>query len=264
MSAEMDAVIATGLAKDPADRYSSASDLAGAAAAAVTTSPGRGAVAPTQPAAPVYALTIRVQPGPSSVPTQHRGAVGARPPAPASAPAARGWRRPWLLVGAAAVVLVAVIVGVVIAFTDGGAESSTRTAPSAATPLTGIVPPQRGARWENGQVALPLQRALRTQRGGRRRQGHGVCHRHRQQPGPQPGPRRHHRHRPTLRHPHGTARVAPSTRLERFTSPKIEQVIQACCGCRSRHGIAYRQAVFGERGGRGRRRHRLCHRLHSL
>jgi serine/threonine-protein kinase len=122
--ATLDAVIATGMAKDPGLRYASTVELARAARDAITTAgagPGEPAVLDDAPLSPpavgqqragrVFAATRQRRPGRLSVPQSRPADRPAFAPVPTT-PRRRWWRRPRPGVIAATVVIV-VIVGAV-------------------------------------------------------------------------------------------------------------------------------------------------------
>jgi len=149
----MDAVIATGLAKNPADRYPSGVALATAARQAIGAPtdprPSRPPVAPSAEtltwsssgdaqtwSAP--AAVTQAWPSAGQGPTVHAGAPAS--PAPPPSPARR--RRPVLIAGVlvAVVLLIAAGVVAVVRFT-GDDPDSTATAPSTSTPPSPAGPP---------------------------------------------------------------------------------------------------------------------------
>jgi serine/threonine protein kinase len=141
----MDDVIATGLAKQPTDRYPTAIDMAAAARQAITSpTPLLAGTQPTQPAAlrasgpvaPVWPSTSQGGAPPTS-PSNFDG--------PPPSPSAGKGRRPVVLIGALAAVCLLVAAGVVAAvkFTrDDKPAASTPT--GAATPSSTGPPPNTG------------------------------------------------------------------------------------------------------------------------
>ncbi|MBE1547135.1 serine/threonine-protein kinase [Mycobacterium sp. OAS707] len=152
ISAQMDQVIATGMAKNPDQRYATTKDLAVAARAALTAPilpsqpPPPVSVPPPAPAwsSPVPYPDTGPRPADASAATQYAApAYGAPPqPAPWSPPAApqqaqgssAWWQNPavWILAGLATVVVVVIAVVAVIVWPDGGSTSrpTTRAQPT--------------------------------------------------------------------------------------------------------------------------------------
>jgi predicted Ser/Thr protein kinase len=146
----MDQVIATGLAKQPTDRYPSTVEMAAAARRAVTDPMGRfEATRPTQPApliggsvVPAEANSVHTQPWPargpgtSNPPAQFGGGVlppPVRPPmaAPQAPPIGTGrGRRLGVVIGALAAVALLVAAGVFAAVKFTGSNGPTPTAPT--------------------------------------------------------------------------------------------------------------------------------------
>jgi serine/threonine protein kinase len=139
--AAMDHVIATGLAKQPADRYSTTIEMASAAEEAVT---GTGASIAAPPAPPSQnwprqpwtQVGNTPAPYPASAPTQFSGPHHVQqPPPPRPSPPKKSSGRHGILIGAAVFVVTLLVVGGVIGFielTQG--DESASSAPSAAAP----------------------------------------------------------------------------------------------------------------------------------
>jgi predicted Ser/Thr protein kinase len=136
----MDTVIATGLAKQPADRYPTAIEMAAAARHAITTPMSHGA--------PVWADPAQTQQSPAvGVPPMdpaYAGELTRPPPPPPPAPPVGKGRRRGVLIGAlvAAALLIAGGVFAVVEFTrdetpSGTTPSSTASASPAPAPNTG-------------------------------------------------------------------------------------------------------------------------------
>jgi serine/threonine-protein kinase len=131
----LDAVVAKGMAKDPAHRYGTAGELARAAEAAL-----RGA--PTAPPTR-YGTQVRSEPF-----------VGDRAPVTTLAPLPSGvpwWRRKPVVIGAASAVVVAVVAAIAIAATGTSTDSA---APTSARPSNGA--PANGAPTDGAPVPVPL------------------------------------------------------------------------------------------------------------
>ena len=92
--AELDTVIATGMAKDPGERYPSTVDLARAARDAITTPlPRPGPTAPAQP--PTMPASMPRAPAPRQPPTNHPQPPAGPPPATQIGPPTRPPSRPY-------------------------------------------------------------------------------------------------------------------------------------------------------------------------
>jgi serine/threonine-protein kinase len=146
----LDDVIATGLAKQPTDRYATTIDMATAAQQAITTDP-LGATQPTQPA-PLIAGSPGV-PGWDPAQTQQWPTDGGAPPTPPAqfggpplpVPAGKPARRGGVLIGALAVVALLIAGGVIAAVNLSGDDKPTATTPSsAAAPNTPTPTPNTG------------------------------------------------------------------------------------------------------------------------
>jgi hypothetical protein len=148
--AAMDHVIATGLAKQPADRYSTTIEMASAAKEAVTDTgaaiaappapppqpPAGGSSAQQWPQQPWTQVGNTPAPYPASAPTQFSGPHHVQqPPPPRPSPPKKSSGRHGILIGAAVFVVTLLVVGGVIGFielTQG--DESASSAPSAAAP----------------------------------------------------------------------------------------------------------------------------------
>jgi serine/threonine-protein kinase len=133
----MDQVIATGLAKQPADRYASTIDLAAAAHRAIAP-PADQAHAPTVlgPADPSHTQPWRSS---SEAPT-----TPARMAAPPPLPPRRSLRRPGMLIGALVAVIVLIAGGVFAAVTLTKPGDPSPTGPPATPSGTAAPPPNTG------------------------------------------------------------------------------------------------------------------------
>ncbi|HTQ17397.1 serine/threonine-protein kinase [Mycobacterium sp.] len=179
LSAELDAVIAKGMAKNPDERFATTKEMSNAARAALNAPPaGRQPVRPTQQTRHPQGHGWSAPPtqfAPATEPT--RFATAFAPPVPAAPPAApdqRSRRRNRIAVagGAAVVVIIAAVVSV-LAFTDHktpvGTPSTgpTSTAPPpSAGPFTGTYRADFGPSMANGKPdggnAYTAQWALRS------------------------------------------------------------------------------------------------------
>jgi serine/threonine-protein kinase len=146
--AAMDHVIATGLAKQPADRYSTTIEMASAAKEAVTgtgasiaappapppQAPMGGASAQNWPQQPWTQVGNTPAPYPASAPTQFSGPRHVPPPPRSSAPKKSSGRH-GILIGAAVFVVTLLVVGGVIGFIElTKGDESASSAPSTAAP----------------------------------------------------------------------------------------------------------------------------------
>jgi serine/threonine protein kinase len=139
---DFDAVIATGMAKNPDERFPHVTDLAAAARTALN-SAEQPAHHPTMPAAPRNQFVLSGdQPVSTTDPTQYRaptapGGAEAAPPAPAPG----GRRRALWIAAASLLAVVAVVVGFAVSASgtpDSTASDSTTTSlPANTGPLTG-------------------------------------------------------------------------------------------------------------------------------
>ena len=146
----MDQVIATGLAKQPADRYSTTVEMASAAKEAVTGAGQSLAAPPPPPPTPAGGLPAQSWPQqpwtqvgntpapyPASAPTQFSGPHHVQPPPPPPRPSApkKSSGRHGILIGAAVFVVTLLVVGGVIGFIElTQRDDSTSTTPSTAAP----------------------------------------------------------------------------------------------------------------------------------
>ena len=142
--AAMDQVIATGLAKQPADRYSTTIEMASAAKEAVTGTGASIAAPPAQPQhwpqQPWTQVGNTPAPYPASAPTQFSGPHHVQPPPPPRqhAPKKSGGRH-GILIGAAVFVVTLLVVGGVIGFIELTArDESASSAPSTAAVPGGV------------------------------------------------------------------------------------------------------------------------------
>ena len=146
--AAMDQVIATGLAKQPADRYSTTVEMASAAKEAVTGASQSIAASPPPPT-PAGGLPAQSwlqqpwtqvgntpAPYPASAPTQFSGPHHVQqPPAPRPPAPKKSSSRHGILVGAAVFAVTLLVVGGVIGFIElTQRDESTSSAPSTAAP----------------------------------------------------------------------------------------------------------------------------------
>ena len=147
--AALDQVIATGLAKQPADRYSTTVEMASAAKEAVTGSASSSAWAipaalsggstpdaPSWPQQPFTQIGNTPAPYPASAPTQLSGPRNLQVSPPPAPPAKKGsGRNHGLLVGALVFVATLIVVGGVITAVEltGQRRQSGTTKPSSAT-----------------------------------------------------------------------------------------------------------------------------------
>ncbi len=147
--AAMDQVIATGLAKQPADRYSTTIEMASAAKEAVTEtgasiaarstppplSPADGAPAQNWPQQPWTQVGNTPAPYPASAPTQFSGPHHVQPPPPRPSAPKKSSGRHGILIGAAVFVVTLLVVGGVIGVIElTQREESPSSAPAAAAP----------------------------------------------------------------------------------------------------------------------------------
>jgi predicted Ser/Thr protein kinase len=137
----MDQVIATGLAKQPAERYPTTVDMAAAARGAITGP--TGPVLGTRPMAPAPRSTA-LDASPDPAKTQHWPAASAPPPtaappvgAPVSPPATAGTaRRTGVLIGAVVAIVLLIAGGVFAVRELSRRHDSTATAPSTSAGAT--------------------------------------------------------------------------------------------------------------------------------
>ncbi|MDR3660450.1 MAG: serine/threonine-protein kinase [Mycobacterium sp.] len=142
ISPQMDQVIATGMAKDPDQRYATTKDLAVAARAALTAPVGPSQPAP--PPAPAWAARVPYPPtGPDAYPpsahTQYANSPGpaqwSPPRTPNSQPAQPWWRNPAVVIVAALLAVIVIVAGGVVAVmwpdSSAGNQPSTTNEPSA-------------------------------------------------------------------------------------------------------------------------------------
>ncbi len=106
--AGLDMVIAKGMAKNPAERYGTAVDLARAARDALAAPGGH-----RQGSARAQPTTVR-QPRPRMITVPGRKPAGGRLPGIARSPSQRRWRRKGVVISAAAMLAVALTVGLVV------------------------------------------------------------------------------------------------------------------------------------------------------
>ncbi|MDT5290129.1 MAG: eukaryotic-like serine/threonine-protein kinase [Mycobacterium sp.] len=139
----LDEVIATGLAKQPTDRYESTVEMAAAARHAIADPTSQSS--PGLPVTPDPAQTQRRQANIGESPTAATGFTPPppSPPGPAEPIPQRPWRRRRVLIGALAAVVLLVVAGVVAAvqFSQNPASTAptnTATAPPGIAPFTGI------------------------------------------------------------------------------------------------------------------------------
>jgi len=147
--AAMDEVIATGLAKQPADRYSTTIEMASAAKEAVTEtgasiaarstppplSPADGAPAQNWPQQPWTQVGNTPAPYPASAPTQFSGPHHVQPPPPRPSAPKKSSGRHGILIGAAVFVVTLLVVGGVIGVIElSQRDESPSSAPAAAAP----------------------------------------------------------------------------------------------------------------------------------
>ena len=125
----LDAVVATGMAKDPAHRYGSAGELAKAARAALSS--------PVLPSAPPAPYPTQAQPPRYGTQVQSQPPFDDRALAPPTVvprpPTAAWWRRTPVVVAAAAVVVAVVAVVAIIAWPSGTPDPN-QSRPSTAAP----------------------------------------------------------------------------------------------------------------------------------
>lgn len=136
-----DVVIATGMAKDPAQRYQSALDLAHSSRAALPLSAPPPPAAAPPPTIPTY-QPVYTEPAPvyNASPTQRAPIPSYPPPAPPSSPPAQPRRRTPLVIAGAILAVTAVLAGALIFVATRGDSSQAPTATSAATPTTSSSP----------------------------------------------------------------------------------------------------------------------------
>jgi serine/threonine-protein kinase len=160
----MDSVIATGLAKQPGDRYPTAIEMATAARHAITAS--TDPLSPTQPTqpAPLSASPVPA-PWPNAAPTQtwHGGAPPTAPAyfgGPPAPPPSGKRRRRGVLIGALAAVPVLVVGGVIAAANLSRDEKPAATTPSSA-PIASPPPPAPNTGPFTGIYRADFDRATR-------------------------------------------------------------------------------------------------------
>jgi serine/threonine-protein kinase len=159
--AQIDPVIATGMAKDPDNRYATTVELADAARDAITVPIEKPAPRPAPPAstelAPSPAAAPRIpheRPPRSARSTFPSASTQHRPgPLPAYTAPARRNRTPWIIAGVAAVVvLIGAGIGIPALVKHGPSESSP---PSSSSP-TSSSPPTSSERSYGAQIVLPF------------------------------------------------------------------------------------------------------------
>ncbi len=138
LPAGLDAVVARGMAKSPADRYASCGDMIEAARDAASAHQGR---APTIAAPPPAPIVGAPPPGAQGPPAMPSGGTPSDPSGGMPPEAAVGeGRNRWFTLFAAVVAVIAVVV-VVIAVSRGGRPSAGPTTPAPATSAGGTSAP---------------------------------------------------------------------------------------------------------------------------
>ena len=167
--AELDTVVATGMAKNPDERYETAKDLARAARAAI--------IAPTADPSPSVALT---EPAPAHhevshiAPTQYGPPTGPRPQTPALEPAdnkkPRRRFRIVLAAGIGVIAIVGVVAGVLVINRDKAGDAEPAPAPF---PTAGLSP--GCSTWNSVPARTRTARRARTARRPRKPGRSGRC-----------------------------------------------------------------------------------------
>jgi serine/threonine protein kinase len=168
--AQVDEVIATGMAKDPDQRYATTVELANAANEAITTpiglpvqnvaTPAAFAASPAAETMPAAEATAQQQAGDLNVDaTQRANGPTLPPPLPGSLAADQRSRRRRriALAGGAAVIAITITVVLIVVFTNGSERanrppaSPTSTAPANTGPFTGVYRADFGPSATNGK-----------------------------------------------------------------------------------------------------------------
>ncbi|MUL75982.1 protein kinase domain-containing protein [Mycolicibacterium sp. CBMA 226] len=173
ISPQMDRVIATGMAKDPEQRYATTKDLALAARAALSApiQADRPVAPPVWTAPPVPYPTTGPEAYPAhahtqyatSAPSQILGPASApwAPPKPPNAQPAQSWWRNWAVVIVAALVTVILLGGAGIAYVmwpDGGSSDQPRATNAPSAQLFPSMPTATGS-YPTGGVSTPASTA---------------------------------------------------------------------------------------------------------